>query len=277
MQPFVHITVGFMATRSSLRGFTLLEMSIVLVIIALLAGAVFAGKSALRAAQIRDMMGQYDATLQAVKEFQDKYHALPGDMVGAAAIWGTDTAGCPGTTNMVVKTGTCDGDGNGHIGDSTVSGVLSATTEWFRAWQQLADAGFFPGSYTGVKGASTNETTPGVNVPAGQLKDSSMVINYLLNTTTSTSLWGDQYGHVLGIGSYDATTAYPDGPVLTSLEAVDADGKIDDGLPGTGKVRAWRPTVLPGCTTDLAQATSTYAVGTGTSDQTCSLIFLMGF
>ena len=64
-------------------GFTLLELSVVLIIIALVAGGIVVGQSLIRSATLRSVMGEYDHYLKAVQEFQDKYLALPGDMPNA--------------------------------------------------------------------------------------------------------------------------------------------------------------------------------------------------
>src|SRR5205823_4803237 len=124
------------------QGYTLLEMSIVMAIIGLLVGGIAVGRSIVKTAQIRSAIGEYDVYLKAIKEFQDKYTALPGDFPTAETLWGTDPVACPNTTSSTAKkTTTCNGNGNGRIGASTTLGVLSGDTEWWRAWQHLSNAG----------------------------------------------------------------------------------------------------------------------------------------
>src|SRR5256885_1408592 len=61
-------------------------------------------------------------------------------------------------------------------------------------------------------------------------------------------------------------------PVLAPAEAQDIDNKIDDGKPGTGKVRAWRTSVLAHCTaSDTTHAAATYSITYPT--QACALVF----
>ena len=64
-------------------------------------------------------------------------------------------------------------------------------------------------------------------------------------------------------------------PILTSAEAQNIDNKFDDGMPGTGKIRAWRTSILPNCTTnDTSQTAQAYSANSGYQ---CSLVFLLGF
>ena len=78
-------------------GFTLIELSVVLVIIAFIIGGVVSAKSLIRQAQIRSIVSEYDQNVKAVKEFVDKYQALPGDISNAETLWDTDGT-CPNTT-----------------------------------------------------------------------------------------------------------------------------------------------------------------------------------
>lgn len=265
-------------------GFTLLEMSIVLTIIGLLAASVLVGQNLIRAAQLRSVISEYDGYLKAIKEFQDKYLALPGDYSGATTIWATDTtpSGCPNTLyNTVLKAATCNGDGNGHVGDSDANATLTNSYEWFRAWQHLYDAGLIPTMLTGAPGNTTaTEAIPGVNVPASQLPGAGWTLNYYLfpsNGSADTGgLWRDRYGHLLNLGAFTSGN-YTKNPIMSASEAYDIDQKVDDGVPGTGRVRAWRTSVLANCTNEIAQSSSTYNISSTNAGNTCSLVFLLGF
>jgi len=200
-------------------------------------------------------------------------------MNNAESFWGSDTS-CPTTsTNTTPKTATCNGDGNGRIGASSTAGVIDTTYayEWFRAWQQLADAGLIEGRFTGVKESATNgDAGIGLNVPTAKLDiKAGWTLYYFLNTATTTTLWGDQYGHILALGGN--TTSVTNAPVLLPEDALSIDSKMDDGLPGLGNVRARRTAVEANCTTnDSAQASATYNSSYKTA-AACSLLFLPGF
>ena len=67
-----------------LRGFTLIELSIVLVIIGLIIGGVLVGRELIAAAEIRQQIGQIEKYNTAVSTFRLKYNCLPGDCLNAA-------------------------------------------------------------------------------------------------------------------------------------------------------------------------------------------------
>jgi prepilin-type N-terminal cleavage/methylation domain-containing protein len=261
-----------MASRKN--GFTLIEMSMVLLIISLLVGAIMLGQTLIRQAQLKSVATEYDVNLKALKEFRDKYFGLPGDITNAESIWGSD-ASCPSTAyNTIPKTATCNGDGNGTIGSSDVNGSLSSPNEWYRAWQQLSNAGLVKGTFTGAGGpGGAAEAVIGVNVPASQLSGAGWSLTYFLLNTTGM-LWADQYGHVLHLGGFQSGT-FSRGTILTPEEAMSLDMKIDDGKPGRGLVRVWRSTMQPDCTT--ADSTQDLANYNGDfTERACSLIFILG-
>src|ERR1700746_416796 len=66
-------------------GFTLIELSIVLVIIGLIVGGVLVGQDLIRAAEVRATISQIEKYNTAVNTFRGKYNALPGDLNAAAA------------------------------------------------------------------------------------------------------------------------------------------------------------------------------------------------
>jgi len=81
-------------------------MSIVLVIIGLLAGAILVGHDMIKAATIRSQISQIDKYYSAVNAFRVKYNVLPGDMTPNSAL----------DFGMAARAGTAGrGDKNGSI------------------------------------------------------------------------------------------------------------------------------------------------------------------
>lgn len=249
--------------------FSLVELSIVLVVLGLLVGGVLAGQSLIRAAQLRSVSNDFSRYQAATNTFRDKYFALPGDMTNATAFWGMSTA-CSGAS----ATGTCNGNGNGNVDDNP--------TEIYRFWQQLALAGLIEGSYTN---AASSIAIAGTNVPKSRLGtayyslpyDGSGGGNWYRFGTPATNpnylAEAGQHFISLGVAGIDLSGSSPQGTggVLKVEESWNIDTKLDDGLPRSGKVMTYfwcpsgcGPAIDPGCsgtTYTLSDTTSLCAVG----------------
>lgn len=223
-----------MNTPNQQSGFTLIELSIVLVIIGLIVGGVLMGRDLIKAAEIREAISQVESFKVAVKTFRLQYNALPGDMPTATQIWGAanaDPATCIGTIGS--GTETCDGDGNDALNISTGS------HESARFWQHLANANLVKGTYTGIDGGGPvgiGCQNDGSNCPQGVFGNS----YYEANTTQGTGSYTPHamsnfflFGNSrLAAGQNNDT---PIGAIMTTQEAFQIDSKIDDGKPVTGK------------------------------------------
>lgn len=249
-------------------GFSLLELSIVLVIIGLLAGGILTGQSLIRAAELRSVIKDIERYTTSIHAFRDKYFALPGDMTNATAFWGAAHA-TPATCQTTVGTGTqtCNGNGDGWIGNLS----SGQSYEWWRAWQHLANAGLIEGTYNGVaSGGGSYDGTVGLNLPASKISNTGYAF-YSFSWSAST-YWYDYTGNLMTFGADRAGNNYLQDPAIATEEAWNIDMKIDDGLPGQGKIVAHKPTSLytPNCTTDADPALSRYKLTF--SGIACSLI-----
>ena len=72
----------------TLRGFTLIELAIVLVVIGLIVGGILVGQEMIRQAQIRAQMTQIEKLNSRVTSFKVKYDCLPGDCGNATTFFG---------------------------------------------------------------------------------------------------------------------------------------------------------------------------------------------
>ena len=129
--------------------FSLVELSIVLVILGLLVGSVLSGQALVRAAELRSVTTDYQRYTTAIRTFRDKYFALPGDMNNATTIW----------------TGTTNGNADGMVGQT---GCGALQTENVSAWQQLAYANLIAGSYTETSPVYSPHL-PNVNIPGSKI------------------------------------------------------------------------------------------------------------
>ncbi len=219
-------------------GFTLVELAVVLVILGLMAGGILTGKNLIENSRIRSLMTDGQSYVQAVKQFEDVYGGLPGDLYNAQDIWGAQSGSCPNDASNTQAT--CNGNGDGFIDEDGGS----AGFERYRAWQHLSNAGFIKGKFSGTRsdgtGAEWDHSTPGENVPGPEYdKTIGFSINYHFNTdingqkyhhyTTSMS-----QNHFVTLGSDHKTFGFADAPALSSRVTYEMDKKIDDGEPNTG-------------------------------------------
>lgn len=109
------------------RGFTLIEIAIVLVVIGLLLGGILKGQELITQGKIRGIEKELDGVSVAMLAYQDRYKALPGDDLNAKARW-TDAE---------------NGNGNGEIDGAFNS--ATATDESRRLWHHLRRAGLIGG------------------------------------------------------------------------------------------------------------------------------------
>jgi prepilin-type N-terminal cleavage/methylation domain-containing protein len=279
------------------QGFTLIELSVVLVIIGLIVGGVLVGRDLIEAASIRATVSQYEKYKSAVNAFQLKYNYLPGDLdtTGATAFGFSPTT----------RSGSFHADGN--IGANNVwpdgpypNAVVNYEAGLF--WQDLSSANLIDGSFTSVvDGLNYNVTTAGIGsfVPVSKLNSSTYWFVYgrgiLINNWLSNSPLGN-YFQLMGITSASYAHIYPKN-TLTPLEAYNIDTKIDDGIFDKGIVRAgeeidspnfftssvctWLPNgVANSCGNPnlcFSAATSNYNIGGAPDTPACQLSFMAGF
>lgn len=246
---------------ASLRAFTLIELSIVLVIIGLLVGAIASFRSYSTNARISTMMNEGKILISAFNQFQTRYGAPPGDMSTASGSW----------------TGAGNGDGNGVIRACSGGGCTQLPLERYYAFQHLALAGFIQGTYTGAVNGSGGATI-GLNVVGSSVEKSAFLFDHpdaADGFVSGDSLYFDGvYGNILRIaGLNDNTNAIPALGFLTPKQAYQLDDKFDDGQPGTGNIMTPKSSALANCaTTDV---TSTAAYSTDNDSKNCYLFLRM--
>lgn len=241
------------------RGFSLLELSIVLVIIGLIAGGIVAGASMIRAAELRAVITEAEHYKIAIHTFRDKYLGLPGDLKNATAFWGTMASGsCPYATGGA-GTETCNGDGDGEIRHS--GGAASQSNERFTFWQHLANAELITGVYTGIAGASAeSDHDIGINSPSSKLSGAGWSTGFIHPISGSSWIFDGNYGNTLWLGAHQDGNFANNNPALTPTEAWNFDTKIDDGKPATGTVVVRQRNLCTNATTALADSDNFDAV-----------------
>lgn len=187
------------------KGFTLIEIAIVLVIIGLLLGGVLKGQELINTARVRALNNTVDGITAAWYSFQDRYRAYPGDYLDALSK--VNLPGGPG-----------GGDGDGIVDTLTTDG-----DERGRVWVHLEAAGYITGGLSDDSVTLDDDAydcTP-LECPANGF-GSGLVITH--NTLSSAS---DVAAHELLTGRGVPVE------VLAEL-----DRKVDDGLADTGLMTA---------------------------------------
>lgn len=261
------------------RGFSLVELSIVLVILGLLVGGILAGQSLIRAAELRSVTAEYQRYMAAAQTYRDKYMAIPGDHRDATRFWlRTVNAGhCATNSSAAVGSpGTCDGDG-----DSTFDAApaVSQSGESFQFWRHLALAGLIEGDYSGMAGASsTAHAVAGTNVPASRLGNAGWFVEYTSNTAGTAEIYAIEHGNFFVIGAV-TTGGAPVNPALKPEEAWNIDVKMDDGKPAYGNIVARYWNNLCAVADDGSSANNDLAASYKLSDSAlrCALYFRKAF
>lgn len=230
------------------RGFSLVELSIVLVILGLLTGGILAGQSLIRAAELRAAVTEYHRYATAVMSFRQKYFMLPGDINNATRFW-TAAATCPPTyAAPLTGNATCNGTGNGFVGETT-----GDRYERFLVWHHLTNAGLVEGNYTGATGPDgSKDSVQGVNIPSSRVSQGAWSF---YNASSSYNILSDN--HAFFFGKDQAGNFMNDDPVITPEEAWNMDTKLDDGKPNTGMVIG-RPITTCANSSDPNDASATY-------------------
>ena len=206
-------------------GFTLVELSIVLVIIGLLIGGILAAQSMISTAKLQTLVKtiqQYDV---AATNFETKYNGqVPGDSIAFAC--------------RAYIYNTC-GDGQVYTDRFVFSGGNAPDlTESLDFWKHLNQAGLLSQSFTGYPAGGF----PGNSfLPPGDFTGYLPTLAYGTKTFLSANtIIADApqvyFGNAWIIEGNLASNASPTG--LTTNEALALDSKLDDGVATTGNIQS---------------------------------------
>lgn len=245
--------------KRTMRGFSLVEMAVVVAIIGIVIGGVMVGQNLLRNAALRSVVTDAQNYIKAITLFRDSYKDLPGDFASAADVWGSND-GC--ATPRVKTKKTFNGNGNGRV-DGTVN-----AGEQYWVWQHLAAAGMIDGAFTGCTGPGP---VVGENLPASRIEGAGFFMNFgnyngyiVYGTSLAAPL-----GHLLYYGA--SNTENTAMPILSPEDAQSLDTKADDGTPNLGFIRQIS-TGSGTCYTDAGGGNVTYKISS--NDIACPLVFI---
>ena len=234
------LTLRSLVDSSVRTGFTLIELSIVLVIIGLIIGGVLVGRDLIGAATVRAQITQVEKYQAAINTFRSKYGYLPGDIPDPAATqYGFATRGQYAG----------EGDGNGIIqgiyADAPDSsyGSMATNGEAGMFWVDLAKANLIGGTFSTATPTTNNVNLTNLQVglyfPPAALGQEAFVFVY-------SPPWGNQTTqNYFGVASFPNPNngevdndAWGNLGGITVAQAYAIDNKIDDGLPMSGRVNS---------------------------------------
>lgn len=243
--------------------FSLIELSIVLIVIGLLIAGITGGASLIKSSELRSVMGEARGYAVATNAFYTQYNNLPGD-------FGT-SLGAPSVGTGITASGDYYGNANGQIQYCTTGcdadGVATGS-EAGLAWQHLKFAGGIDTAPEFLGGAT--KQVVGTNLPSSKIKSGGWGIDY---NSTSTQNVVVLTGSTSAAGTVD-TNSLVNGTlvavgIITPSDALSIDSKIDDGKADSGKVRG--VATKDSSATDDCLASSAYDV-TKTS-KACALSY----
>lgn len=185
------------------KAFTLIELSISIVIIGFLLSCVFIGNNMLRSAKLRTILKEQEIYKTAIVNFKNTYNAIAGDMINAQNYLNI-------STNVSVI-----GNGNGN-------GLVDTSAERYLQPQHLQAAGLISGYYNG-----TSQMIQSQNQPNSW--------SYVSFNTNIYNIWTANETNIL---YYSKGISKSNGSI-SPFDASIIDYKIDDGNATTGYIYAY--------------------------------------
>lgn len=225
------------------KGFSLIELSIVISIMALLIAGIVGGSKLISSAKLSKLMKDLRQIETEIGQFVMTYDAYPGDYDDAYAVFGT---ACYNNTND------CNGDGNGQIRWDTPSYDTFNVGEAIQVWKhlKLANISSFSPNYDGPSdnpaGFPVGKThgIKGLSMPDSKIKGGYFVFY-------SDGSWTNGAGRTVdnNVVTYaEEDIGQPDTYNMKITDVYNLDKKHDDGDPLDGKI--W--TENPSCRKDYA-------------------------
>lgn len=225
--------------KQNLDGFTLVEMSIVMIIIGLLIGGTFGGMKLIENMEINRTIRELKSYESGAITFKDIYSRLPGDISN------------PSVRLNNCTTAPCSRGGNGDrvVGPGGVINTtpMVVTDERFAFWHHLSAAGLIEG-VTNVDDMAFGQGQPANGLGGGYRLERYINGSFYFPTNIVR-------GHILLLSGLEsaAYTTQPEFHSVKCSSVAKIDRSMDDGMPMTGAI-----SVAGNCRTAPLAIDSTY-------------------
>lgn len=233
------------------KGFSLVELAIVLVIIGLITGGILTGQDLIRASELNSVVADTNKIRTSINTFKLKYNAMPGDMTNGYSYFNVvGGAACTNAVPTNAATNGCNGDGDGQIDIAAPATIYESLNVFFH----LSLSGIYPGSYT--KTANTALYVPASRVASGYFWFAYSGGNFSFTGGANVIQIGGLSGEFWEV-------------LFTPAEAQSIDAKMDDGVAASGNTRTingysggWVTTCLTSGAYNLAGTAVACVMGT---------------
>lgn len=211
----------------NIRAFSLVELSIVLVVIGLLTGGILVGKDFIEGAELQRLVKDSAQYTAAADAFRTQFKAWPGDFSEGTTYWGDNAGLCADGAITDGAFGACNGNGNGFI---TTNGTAVARED-INVWLQLGSAKLVPETFNYT--STFNETRFRNYTYPGTVRGGAFTLQYYGSPAALAAL-NSVSGHFLKAGVPSPTLTNVALALLNPQEAASIDTRIDDGFATTG-------------------------------------------
>ena len=248
---------------SGKKGFTLVELSIVLVVIGLLIGGILVGQSLVESAKINSVIKQFQQIDIAIGNFQGKYKAWPGDS----------------------RRHTTAGDGDNILENSIMNGGGTTTNGAFdfevaNFWKHLQQDAFLAKEYPAFSSTATSGLRAGSNIPYLLTDKKTGIVPYMDSNSLPLYYLKPRFMIANFESSTDSAYAQGTAAVTPSLSVglmMALDSKIDDGIAYTSNLLLYSAgiTHTSATTSSCYTASGTYYKYNASYTGNCTMFILM--
>jgi prepilin-type N-terminal cleavage/methylation domain-containing protein len=186
-------------------GFSIIELTIVLMVIGILVGMTLKGQDLLERARMQALKQDIKLFQTSVVSFREKYQALPGDMRSAS-------------TRLAPRGSVPVGNGNGN-------GLIETPEEQVQFWQHLALADLAKG----ITVTASPEPVFGETLPEARIGGGYSILFKKIYAARR---------HWIRLSRTPVEDLSDVAGILTPAQAFEVDRDLDDGSPRTGNVVA---------------------------------------